>query len=118
MRKVFLIVVGLSSICHLARGEDEAPIPMVPPPYLMIPMPKQTTADKALTAKVKLQLSSQFEGFGHGQNLIFSKHGVITLHGKVNSRIEAEQIVSTASKIEGVSHINNYLVVQGDLENK
>ena len=118
MRKIILVLVSLSSICFFALAENETQMPLVPPPYPMISMPKATTADQALNAIVKRHLSSQFIGFRQGQNLVVSQGGVISLHGKVNSQQQVEEIISTAEKIKGVTHVNNNLIVSGDREDQ
>ncbi len=72
----------------------------------------QYTSDAALTTKVKTALAAD-AGLSTAANVnVQSYRGVVQLNGFVNSRDEAQRAVEVASRVQGVSKVENHLDVK------
>lgn len=106
----FLVFASSLSSVALA-GLHEADIPMVPPPYQMAVVPKQTAADKHLTEKVQQQLKANLKNYNPDSNMIVSQKGEVILQGKVTSIEEQQKILEVIKKVKGVAKIKNQMAV-------
>ncbi|MDQ8024286.1 MAG: BON domain-containing protein [Moraxellaceae bacterium] len=71
----------------------------------------QVISDATVNTKVKAALAD--DELTKARNInVDTRNGVVTLNGKVDSRAEAEQAVTVARSVEGVSSVNNKLTTK------
>ena len=71
----------------------------------------QVVDDMTVTTKVKAALADNERTKARNIN-VDTHNGVVTLHGKVDSRAEAEQATIVARSVEGVHSVTNKLTTK------
>jgi len=71
---------------------------------------KIAVKDTTITAKVKSAMKSD-QAIGASEIHVSTKAGTVTLKGQVSSREIADHAADVASKVEGVRHVDNQLMV-------
>lgn len=110
LSNVTFLVFATSLSSAAVAGLNEAHIPMVPPPYQMVEIPKQSASDRQLTEKVQQQLRVKLKNYNPNTHMIVSQKGEVILQGKVTSDDE-QKILEVIKKVKGVAKIKNKMGV-------
>lgn len=75
-------------------------------------VPRQSSDDQALNARVKKRLNTHVNSYDPQAHVIYSHGGEVTLEGIVRSQEEADRLQRETLMVRGVSKVNNKLVIE------
>lgn len=76
--------------------------------------PKAFVKDSVITAKIKAQLAKERLSSAVRIKVDTDNKGVVSLSGTARSKAEVDKAVSIAHRVEGVTAVENHLMVEAD----